>query len=538
MSEKTTPNGTKAPTDLPLLSRRPRPSARALAGPIKASASVRDHTGDELSPGMTPSNGVSDPGDQGQHTQQALEDRVARGVHDLDWQVVRDLRSQVTEAWRKRGHVEALDEGRHREPVTVLIDQALDDYSARQVQSGGDAVGVDLRNKMRRGVLDYLFGAGRLEPLVHLEHIENINVDRYDRVRLEFADGRIEQGPAVADSDEDLIAEIQHIARNAPTGEREFNPANKKLRMVLPDGSRLAADGWYTPHPVVSIRKHRFIDVTLDQLVTMGMLDTPMARFLEAAIRAGLNIVTTGSAGAGKTTLLRAQLNALDPQIRLGTVEAQFELQINELYERHNSVVAFEAQEGGEVGPSGRRHGEVSLTDLTRSQLQHNLVRQIVGEVTGPEVVAMLNAMQAGTGSASTLHSDSANGAIGRLVTLILENIPNASQAYAERRIGEQIHLIVHVALVDESHVEGGRKHRFVDEILAIQPSSEIGKSIAKTPLWEPGPDLRGRATGYLPPRLDELLRHGFDEALLDPSASDWGPSPEYKFPPRQRGGL
>lgn len=530
MSEKTTPTAPTAPTDLPLLAQRPRPAARALAGPSAGAAAPAAVP--------TPASAPGQPAGEwaGAHTEQALHERVAQGVGDLNWQAVRELRAQVTETWRQRNNVEALNEAQHREPVQVLVEQALDDYSARQVQSGLGALGVDLRNQMRRGVLDSLFGAGRFQHLVDLEGIENVNVDRYDRVRLEFVDGRIETGPPVADSNEDLIAELQQIARTAPTGEREFSPANKKLRMPLPDGSRLAADGWYSPWPTVSIRKHRYIDTSLRELSGLGMLDTPMVEFLSAASRAGLNIAVAGHAGAGKTTLARGLLNALDPRIRIGTVESQYELLMHELTDRHHSVVAFEAQQGGELGPDGRRAGSVTLTELIHSILQHNVTRLVVGEVVGPEIMAMINAMQSGHGSLTTVHADSAYNAVERLATLILQDQANASVLFAERLLAAHIDLIVHVAIVDESHLEGGRKHRFVDEVIALQPMAEGTLAIAKTALWRPGADLRGRATGTAPPRLDELVRHGFDERLLDPAASDWGPSPQYLVPPVRRG--
>lgn len=521
MSEKHTTPPT-APTSLPLLAQRPKPAARALAGPDP-------RTGP---PGEPPSDATA----PAEHTRQALQERVTEELGDLDWQAVRELRAQVTEAWRQRGSVDALNERLHRDPVIQLVERALDDYSARQVQAGAGALGIDQRSKMRQGVLDSLFGAGRLQGPLDLDGIENINIDGYDRVRLEFVDGRIEAGPPVADSNEDLVAEIQQIARTAPTGEREFSPANKKLRMPLPDGSRLAADGWYSPWPSISIRKHRYIDTDLEQLRDLGMLDGAMCAFLTAATRAGLNIVVSGHAGAGKTTMSRGLLNTLDPKIRIGTVEAQFELLIHELHHRHHSVVPFEAQEGGEIGPDGRRTGAVSLPQLIQSALQHNVARLVVGEVVGPEIMAMINAMQIGHGSLSTVHADNAEDTIGRLVTLILQDQANASVLFAERLIAENIDLIVHVALVDESHLEGGRKHRFVDEILALERAE--GTSIAKTPLWVPGPDMRGRATGHRPPRLDELRRHGFNPDLLDPGASDWGPSPAYLIPPVTEGGL
>uniref|UniRef100_UPI001C305412 ATPase, T2SS/T4P/T4SS family n=1 Tax=Micrococcus sp. GbtcB5 TaxID=2824750 RepID=UPI001C305412 len=54
----------------------------------------------------------------------------------------------------------------------------------------------------------------------------------------------------------------------------------------------------------------------------------PAARYLDAAVDAGMNILDSGATQAGKTTLLNCLASAIGPREREITVEEIFELQI------------------------------------------------------------------------------------------------------------------------------------------------------------------------------------------------------------------
>ena len=202
-------------------------------------------------------------------------------------------------------------------------------------------------------------------------------------------------------------------------------------------------------------------------------------------------------------------LNELDPQERLATIEAQYELLMHRLPERHHRVWAAEAQGGGEVGVDGRPVGEVTLTRLIELSLQKNVKRIVVGEVVGEEVMAMMEAMQGGRGSVSTVHAHSALDTIERLVTLITRARGNVDTSFGYRLVAQNVDLVVHVGLVDESHLEGGRKWRHVDEVVSLEVSRDT--HVAHTRIY--APDEYGRAcpTGQLPAWISDIERHGFD---------------------------
>jgi len=65
----------------------------------------------------------------------------------------------------------------------------------------------------------------------------------------------------------------------------------------------------------VNIRKFVLSAGLLDELVGLGTLTSRVARFLEAAVVAGLNIIVAGGTQAGKTTLAWCPLR--QPERRL-----------------------------------------------------------------------------------------------------------------------------------------------------------------------------------------------------------------------------
>ena len=116
--------------------------------------------------------------------------------------------------------------------------------------------------------------------------MENIIITGHDNVVLELIDGSQVDAPAVADSDEELIDFLVFLASRSEVNARGFSEAQPRLHLRLDGGARLAAAAWVTPVPSVVIRRHRLMEVTLDDLVARSMLTPVAASFLRAAVRA------------------------------------------------------------------------------------------------------------------------------------------------------------------------------------------------------------------------------------------------------------
>ena len=395
----------------------------------------------------------------------------------LDWAAVATMRAAASTRLSNRIGTERLDKEHQQTLGRLIIDDLLSEHESEALAEGKPGWEPAYQARMGQAVFDALFQLGRLQPLVDDDRIENIIISGADNVWLEFSDGAMVRGPAVADSDQELIDFLSFIASRSEVNERSFSPATPRLHMQLDSGARLAAAAWVTPRPSVVIRRHRLQEVTLNDLVERHTLTEPMARFLAEAVRRRASIVVSGAQGVGKTTLMRALCSEIPPEEIIGTFETEYELHLHLMGNLHRVVYAWEARPGsGEMDAYGHRAGEFTLDDALYDSFRFDLSRQIVGEVRGREILAMLKAMQSGSGSLSTTHAHSAEGAIRKLITCAMEAGPQVTSAYATRAIAEDIDFIVHMEMTHDNDSMVGKtfRHRWVKEILAIQPSDSV----------------------------------------------------------------
>jgi len=431
---------------------------------------------------------------------------------DLDWSLVAALRAQASEQLSQavaadRGR---LDRAAQEELGRAIVLDLIESSVADRVNAGGTTLSVSEQDGLARAVFDSLFRLGRLQPLVDDDRVENIIITGHDNVLLELTDGSLIEGPDVADSNEELIDFLVFLASRSEVNARGFSEAQPRLHLRLDGGSRLAAAAWVTPRPCVVIRRHRLMEVTLDDLVARQMLTPVAASFLRAAVRARKSIVVSGSQGAGKTTLVRALCAEIDPLEAIGTFETEYELHLHELRDRHRIVHPWEARPGsGERGADGRQAGEFTLDEALVDSFRFNLARQIIGEVRGKEIWAMIKAMESGTGSISTTHASDAVAALRKLVTCAMEAGPHVTHALATSKLASTIDLIVHLDLRTVSEAGTSRRRRRVAEIIAIDPG-ERETGYATTHVF--APDLDGTAVpAVLPDEYRALASDGFD---------------------------
>lgn len=435
-------------------------------------------------------------------------------VAALDWTLVAGLRAQASE---QLSQAVAADRGRldkmaQEELGRTIVLDLIESTMAEQVNAGGSTLSGVEQDALARAVFDSLFRLGRLQPLVDDDRLENIIITGHDNVLLELTDGSLIEGPQVADSDDELIDFLVFLASRSEVNARGFSEAQPRLHLRLDGGSRLAAAAWVTPRPSVVIRRHRLMEVTLDDLVARDMLTPVAASFLAAAVRARKSVVVSGAQGAGKTTMVRALCAEIDPLEAIGTFETEYELHLHELKARHRIVHPWEARPGsGERGPDGRAAGEFTLDEALVDSFRFNLSRQIVGEVRGKEIWAMIKAMESGTGSISTTHASDAVAAIRKLVTCAMEAGPHVSHALATSKLAATIDVVVHLDLRTTNDGDHSIRHRRVAEIIALEPG-ERDTGYATTHVFTP--DSSGAAVpAVLPDAYRSLASHGFDLA-------------------------
>ncbi len=389
--------------------------------------------------------------------------------------------------------------------------------------------------QLTQSVLDALFGLGRLQALVDDPRIENIDVNGCDRVWVTYADGSKTEMDPVANNDSELIDLVRGAAARLGLTERRFDIGNPQLDLRLPDGSRLSALMSVVQRPSLSIRRHRFTDLTIDDLVALGTVDRTVASFLAAAVRARKNIVVAGAMNSGKTTLVRALAADIPPRERVVTIEQAFELALDSNLERHPDLVSLEAREANMEG-----EGAIGMAALVRRALRMNADRVIVGEVLGDEVIPMLNAMSQGrSGSMCTIHADSSAGVFRRLASYAFqapERLPleatmllvaGAVHFVVFLDVGEQVMGDDPVEMEDESWYSSDerrifrpiRRTRFVSSIREVVDAD--GMQIVSNEIFGPGPDRRAVPGSPLRSEsLGELLDHGYEPRSIRENTS------------------
>jgi Flp pilus assembly CpaF family ATPase len=425
-------------------------------------------------------------------------------AQDLDWRVVRQLRDVVVD----RLSASRVPQAHQRERGREIIQRTVASWVQEQIASGSRPAS-SYTTLLQEAIFDSVFQLGRLQSLLRPD-VENIEIHGCDTTWLRMQSGELVRGPGVADSDEELVAELQFLASRAG---RSLSASHPRLHMELPDGSRLAAVIATTRRPQVVIRRHLLQRATVEDLVTKRALTPALAAFLSAAVRAKRNIVVCGGQNSGKTTLIRSLAGLIPPHERWATAEQEYELHLDKL-RQHPHLVSFQAREGGsEIGADGRAAGEVSLQEIVRDSLRMNLSRILVGEVRGSEVIPMLDAMSTGDGgSMCTLHARSAPDAVERLVVLCGRYGVTPEVAY--RWIAGSVDLIVHLQMWDESAVGGGRT-RFVSQVSEIVGMGEGGRPAINTLFQGQGNTPEAVPTGIAPQCAPELRRNGFDMGWL-----------------------
>lgn len=391
-----------------------------------------------------------------------------------------------------------------------LIADVLDAQARAALAAGRQVRSPEEDDGLAQAVFDSLFRLGRLQRLLDDSSIENINANGCDDVWVRYADGRREHAEPIAHSDEELVELVRNVGARLGIGERRFDLGSPRLSMQLPDGSRLFAVMAVCARPCLSIRRHRYLKVTCDDLVGMGTLDVALRELLRCLMLARRSCIICGGTGAGKTTLLRAMAADIPPWERLVTIEDSLELGLERYPELHPDVVALEARE-----PNLEGEGGVSLAELVRWALRLSPDRVIVGEARGEEVLALLNAMSQGTdGSMATLHASSSKGAFSKLATYAVQAPERLPLEATNLLVANAVHFVVFLA----QDLSG---KRFVSSVREVVDAD--GPMVVSNEVFRPGAD--GRAVPGVPLRsetVDELVEVGFDPGLLQHAGGWW----------------
>ena len=211
-----------------------------------------------------------------------------------DQNLVRRLREEVADLLAQQRHddstsgIPPMSAEDERQFARALISRVLDQHAREEIAAGRAPMTSQEEEEVSQGIHAALFGVGRLQPLLEDPDVENIDINGYDNVFIQYADGREERGAPVADSDDELVELVQVLGSYSGLVSRPFDSANPQLDLRLPDGSRLSAIMDVCARPALSLRRARLDKVGLDELIGLDTLSPRLAAFCSAAVRARL----------------------------------------------------------------------------------------------------------------------------------------------------------------------------------------------------------------------------------------------------------
>jgi len=393
-------------------------------------------------------------------------------------EAVEIIRAEVRDLIRVRG----IDPRSDTRPTADVIDEVIRSYDERTL-SGSLPLLTDAE-AARRSVLDDLTGYGAIQQYLDDPTVEELWVNGPHAVFVS-RHGVSELTPVVL-SEAEVSSLIEQLLRT--TG-RRVDLSSPFVDASLPDGSRLhiVLPDITRAHPAINIRKFIAHTRSLMDLVEAGSLTPAAARFLDAAVAAGANVLVSGQTQAGKTTMLNALCGSIPVRDRVITCEEVFELSVPA-----RDWVAMQCRQSSLEGT-----GEVALRRLVKEALRMRPDRIIVGEVREAESFDMLIAMNAGLPSMGSVHANSARSAITKMCTLPLLAGPNIESSFVTPTVAGCIDLVVHLTLLRT----GARR---VQEIVAI-PGGIEGDTVELETVFHTDADgrlVRGRGFSHLGDRI------------------------------------
>ena len=383
-------------------------------------------------------------------------------------------------------------------PEDKLLSQYINDEIDRVT------VGYDLDYLQRSYIFNLIQneinGYGPITEMLDDDRITEIMVNGPSDIYVEI-DGKIIKDESVSFiNDRHILRTIQRMVQ--PLG-RTIDVANPMVDARLRDGSRLNAiiPPLSLTGPILTIRKFAKNLESVDDLLMKGTLTNDMALFLEACVKAKLNILISGGTGTGKTTLLNILSSFIDNEERIITIEDAAELRLHQSH-----VISLETRMTNYEG-----EGEVTIRDLVRNSLRMRPDRIIVGEVRGKEAFDMMQAMNTGhEGSITTLHANTPVDALNRLETMILMNEMEIPVSAVRGYIENAIDIVVQI----DRLTDGKRKVTSICEVSGMKDGEVSLKEIfsfVQKGLSDEEVDGEFMTSKWIPFVCDKIKRRGID---------------------------
>lgn len=332
------------------------------------------------------------------------------------------------------------------EEIILKIDDQISNLSKSR------SISVKQREKIRNDVFHSIRELGILQDLIEDPEITEIMVNGTENIFIE-KHGKLSRIDSHFESKDKLRQVIWQITANC---NRVVNESSPIVDARLPDGARVnvVLDPVALNGPILTIRRFPPVPIMMEDLLRMKSLSAECALFLKNAVENGLNILVSGGTGSGKTTFLNVLSNYIPSNQRVITIEDSAELRLQGI----PNLVSMETRNANVEGCR-----EITIRDLLKTSLRMRPDRIIVGEVRSKEAIDMLQAINVGHSSMTTVHANSVDDVVSRLETMVLMGMDMPVMAI-RGQIASGFDLMVHLGRLKD----GSRKVLEIAEPMSL----------------------------------------------------------------------
>ena len=293
------------------------------------------------------------------------------------------------------------------------INKYIKNFIEKEFNKYSKNYSLQTRDKIEYFLERDFMGYGKIDLLINDDKIEDISCNGLNiPIYIWHRDYESIPTNIIYTSEDELRSIIIRLAYKAGV---QISVSNPIVEGTLPNGCRihLTLDEISTRGHTFTIRKLRKNPYTLVDLIKFGTLNTKLAAYLWCLIENERSIMVSGSTGSGKTTLLNSICTFIKPESKVVTIEEVRELTLNQNWVPMVTRNSFQ--------PNVK---DITLFDLLKSALRQRPDYIVVGEIRGEEAYTLFQAIATGHGGICSIHADSVDSTIKRLVSRPL-NIPN-----------------------------------------------------------------------------------------------------------------
>lgn len=357
---------------------------------------------------------------------------------------------------------------------SLLADKADGELLKRNVRQYLLDHGLSAKGHSLETLVDAIYeemaGYSILTKYVTADGVEEVNVNSWKDIQVQYADGREVKVPEHFDSPEhavNVLRRMLHASGNV------LDSATPVVLGHLGKNVRIAV----MKAPIVdeevgvsaSIRIVNPQNLTKEDFLKSGTATEEMLDFLTALIRHGVSVCVAGATSSGKTTLTGWLLTTIPNEKRVFTIE------------NGSRELALVREKDGRVvnnvvhtltRPSENPSMNVSQEDLLDVALRFDPEIICVGEMRSSEAYAAQEAARTGHTVISTVHSNSCEATYGRIVTLC-KRASDMSDETLMKMVTEAFPVIVFAKKLDD-------KKRKIMEILECE-ITEDGRRVYRS---------------------------------------------------------